>query len=537
MKFNNLFWYLAVLFASSSCLAQMYTVTDLGVLPGYRSSYGYGINSAGQVVGYAETAAGHRHAFLWSNGSMQDLGTLPGTTDSIATSINDAGQVVGVTANGNIEYHAFLWSNGSMQDLGTLPGGHIISEAYGVNNAGHVVGGADPFGGGTHPFLYANGSMQDLGTLGGVSGQAMSINNNEQVVGHSSVSAFGETHAFLWSKGSMKDLGTLPGGTFSVAFGINDVGQIVGESNTPSGLGNAHAFLWSHGSMQDLGTLPGTTDSILFAINNAGQAVGQANPGPPALLFANGSLLNLNTLIPANSGWSLWAARGINASGQITGLGVGPAGYHAFLLTPTTPYKFRTTTTLVSTLNPSVYGQKVTWAAMVKTSGSVPPTGKVAFRWSRDFQNYTIGTAALDATGVATLTRSNMYTDPFGAPYPLVAVYLGDARNLSSPSVVLSQHVLQAKTAARVSSSANPSGAGQAVTFTATITSPTVTPTGPVTFTAGKQVLGTAQIVPWSHKATLTIATLPVGSTTIGVTYLGNSNVARSSAVLTQTVR
>ena len=139
--------------------------------------------------------------------------------------------------------------------------------------------------------------------------------------------------------------------------------------------------------------------------------------------------------------------------------------------------------------------------------------------------------------GVVVDAHSVMYTDPFGAPYPLVAVYLGDARNLSSPSVVLSQHVLQAKTAARVSSSANPSGAGQAVTFTATITSPTVTPTGPVTFTAGKQVLGTAQIVPWSHKATLTIATLPVGSTTIGVTYLGNSNVARSSAVLTQTVR
>ena len=174
---------------------------------------------------------------------------------------------------------------------------------------------------------------------------------------------------------------------------------------------------------------------------------------------------------------------------------------------------------------------------MVTTSGSVPPTGTVAFHWSNSGRIFTIGRATLDATGVATLTRSNLNTDPFGAPYPLVAVYLGDARNLSSPSAVLPQHVLQAKTAARVSSSANPSGAGQAVTFTATITSPTVTPTGPVTFTAGKQVLGTAQIVPWSHKATLTISTLPVGSTMVTVTYLGNSNVARSSAVLTQTVR
>jgi virginiamycin B lyase len=201
------------------------------------------------------------------------------------------------------------------------------------------------------------------------------------------------------------------------------------------------------------------------------------------------------------------------------------------------PSKSVTTTTLASSLNPSVYGQQVTWAAMVRNTGSVPPSGKVAFRWSRDGQNHVVGTAALDPTGVATLTRSNLNVDPFGAPYRLVAVYSGDAVNLGSTSAVLPQHVLQAKTAASINSSMNPSSVGQAVTFTATITSPTVTPTGPVIFTAGKQVLGTVQIVPWAHKATLTISTLPVGPTTIQVTYLGNSNVSRSSAALTQNVR
>jgi virginiamycin B lyase len=201
------------------------------------------------------------------------------------------------------------------------------------------------------------------------------------------------------------------------------------------------------------------------------------------------------------------------------------------------PPKSVTTTTLVSSLNPSLYGQPVTWAAMVRTAGTVAPTGNVFFRWSRDGQNYTIGSAPLNANGVAMLARSNLNADPFGEPYPLVAVYSGDALNLGSTSAVLPQHVLQTKTAASISSSVNPSGLGQVVTLTATITSPTVTPTGPVTFTAGKQVLGTAQIVPWAHKATLSISTLPVGSTRITVTYLGNSNVAKSSASLTQNVQ
>ena len=63
--------------------------------------------------------------------------------------------------------------------------------------------------------------------------------------------------------------------------------------------------------------------------------------------------------------------------------------------------KSATSTTLISSLNPSVYGQKVTLTAMVTTSGPVPPTGKVNFTWGDS-----IGTATLNASGIATLTRS-----------------------------------------------------------------------------------------------------------------------------------
>jgi hypothetical protein len=96
------------------------------------------------------------------------------------------------------------------------------------------------------------------------------------------------------------------------------------------------------------------------------------------------------------------------------------------------------------------------------------------------------------------------------------------------------QVVQQTTTTAAVTSAPNPSTQGQAVTFTATISSPTVVPKGPVTFTAGKTVLGTAQLS--GGKAKFTISTLAVGSTKVTATYYGNSNIAKSSASVVQIV-
>jgi hypothetical protein len=185
-----------------------------------------------------------------------------------------------------------------------------------------------------------------------------------------------------------------------------------------------------------------------------------------------------------------------------------------------------TSTSLASNLNPSTYGQKVTLTATVSPSASITPTGTVKFTWGDNI----IGSAKLNSTGVAILTKSNLNADP----YPLTAVYLGDAANLGSTSAVLNQVVQQATSTATLTSLPNPSGQGEAVTFTARISSPTVTPKGPVTFTAGKTVLGTAQLS--SGKASLTIASLAAGSTVVTATYSGDSNIAPSSASVTQTV-
>jgi hypothetical protein len=189
--------------------------------------------------------------------------------------------------------------------------------------------------------------------------------------------------------------------------------------------------------------------------------------------------------------------------------------------------KLPTVTTLASSLTPSVYGQAVSLIANVTNRGGPTPTGKINFSWSGG----SIGTAMLNANGAATLTRSNLNAGTF----PIVATYLGDGSNLNSQSAILSQVVSPATSKATITSAPNPSSAGQAVTFTAKITSPTVTPTGPVTFTAGNTILGTVQLN--KGTATLTTSSLPIGSTVVKVKYSGNSNIKGSSASITEVVQ
>jgi probable HAF family extracellular repeat protein len=184
-----------------------------------------------------------------------------------------------------------------------------------------------------HAFLYSNGTMIDLGTLPGGGSFAGSIadgiNDSGQVVGQSAT--FGTNdHGFLYSGGTMVDLGTLPGGYNSFARGINSSSQIVGNSDVHGGVQD-HAFLYSAGRMIDLGTLPGGTNSGAWRINNSGQVVGQSDRtggATHAFLYSNGRMTDLGTLSGASDSF----ATSINNSGQIVGYSDFANGStHAFL--------------------------------------------------------------------------------------------------------------------------------------------------------------------------------------------------------------
>jgi probable HAF family extracellular repeat protein len=326
--------------ASPGLAQTTYALTNLVGLGG-TLGVGLSVNSTGQVTGYAYLADGiTSHAFLYTPGAgTVDLNTLAsgsGWTLSVGFGINDAGQITGYGTNSNGESHAFLYSGGAVTDLGTAGS---QSYGYAINNSAQVTGSQSLPGFFGRAFLYSGGSTTDLG-IPGVGSVGSAINASGQIAGWANTS-FSVFRAFLYSGGVTTDLGTL-GGSRSAGLGINASGQVTGYSYT-TGDATYHAFLYSGGSMADLGTLGGTFSDGL-GINASGQVTGYSfsNNGEVAFLYTpSAGMVDLNTLIPSGSGWTLLAAYGINDAGQITGYGTIPNGNGAaepFLLVPVVPF-------------------------------------------------------------------------------------------------------------------------------------------------------------------------------------------------------
>ncbi len=350
--------------------AQSYTITDLGRLsPG-------ALNTWAQVVG---TYNGH--AYIWTRfGGMRDLGTLAGGSSSSAAAINDFGVVTG-TADGAGTVISLVppLPNQACSDLTQpfvrIPGKQIrglgtvginsqlvdfwcLLPFYGsgVNDLNQIIGYTAAFEDNYQwGFLWTKSDgMTVLGSsfpptfLNGIS-------NTGQIVGETGVLI---DQATYWKNGVATGLEALDGsvdsGYSSSANGINDLAQIVGWSTTTSAncyLDSScpmHAVQWmSTGQILDLGTLPGDTVSTASNINIFGQIIGSTGNtverqasgllsvvGRPFIWTEHGGMRDLNTLIPATSGWVLNSVTGINLWGQIVGSGTRNGQAHGFLLTP-----------------------------------------------------------------------------------------------------------------------------------------------------------------------------------------------------------
>jgi probable HAF family extracellular repeat protein len=93
--------------------------------------------------------------------------------------------------------------------------------------------------------------------------------------------------------------------------------------------------------MKDLGTLSGDVRSVAIGINDRGDVTGLSldmDFNPTAILWHNGGLTDLNTLVPAKSPLFLMQACSINSRGEIVGLAVqtSTGDLHAYLATPST---------------------------------------------------------------------------------------------------------------------------------------------------------------------------------------------------------
>jgi probable HAF family extracellular repeat protein len=320
---------------------QTYSIIDLGTLGGSESR-AWAINNNGQVVGDAQTGSGQFRAFQFTDintnqqldpGEMQDLGIVGNVSESRGRDINNNGQVVGFLTTSTGSTRAFLWNSTSgMQELTGSS-----NSALSINNNGVAVGFFKVNQFQFHISRWQNAQGLPLITpIINASSWATGINDSGQIVGYTDING-NPIHAFLYERGEMKDardLGTLNSNSTTRAWDINNQSQVVGQSGSK-------AFFWSsNGGIKDLGSL-GSGSSQALAINNQTQVVGKSNNSAFIWRDSNsngqpdpGEMIDLNTLLPSNAGWSLTEAQDINDAGQIVGTGIINGQTHAFLLTP-----------------------------------------------------------------------------------------------------------------------------------------------------------------------------------------------------------
>lgn len=321
-----------------------YAITDLGAAAGKprRGSpiaSANSINAKGQVVGWISFGDRER-AFLWEDGRTTYL--TPADDTYSALRINDRGQILihhnvpmledqPPRPEGPLKARSFLRDGGKMIDLGMM-------HAQDLNNRGQVVGTTE-IDGESRLVLWEAGRLTDLSRRG-VTGRFASfhryaLNDRGQVIGtcdwlRQEKPRNSTWRGFLWDQGRVIYLGdnVRP-------EAINERGQIVAHRR---GDDLGPLVLMDDQASRHLAPLrPRPSVTLVMAIDDKGQAVGtdvRLGEGSRAVRWIAGTPIELTTLIPADSGWTLEWAHDINERGQIVGSGRLNGRSHAYLLTP-----------------------------------------------------------------------------------------------------------------------------------------------------------------------------------------------------------
>jgi probable HAF family extracellular repeat protein len=224
---------------------------------------------------------------------------------------------------------AWVYADGVRTAIPSVTAGG--SQAVAINNNGDVAGYSwrQPY----TPFTFnvATGRLDPLGLPEGSNYTGLDINQRGDVVGFAlTPSGQTTTHPILYHDGVWSDLPAYRGGW---ATAVNDAGAVVGHV-FPADRSGSLAFLYRDGVMTLIGA-PGS-NSAASDINGLGTVVGMYGPENARRAFISDGtdLVDLNSLLLPDTGWTLWNANGINDHGEIVGFGVFNGESRAFLLVP-----------------------------------------------------------------------------------------------------------------------------------------------------------------------------------------------------------
>ena len=210
-------------------------VTRLPALSGNVDCAAEAINNRGDVVGNCYTYDGTNfryHGVLWRDGEIVDLGVAAGGQETVAITINDRGAVLGAFRNPDGSYGGgFVWTDGTLTRLDPA----LL--AADINARGEIAG-TTRLSGSFTAFLLDRRTLVPLplpGDAVGCAGDA--INRHAAVVGTCILTPV------VWVDGRVRALPTLSEFVAGV-LDVNDRGDAVGFSTTPSPDNNARAVLW-----------------------------------------------------------------------------------------------------------------------------------------------------------------------------------------------------------------------------------------------------------------------------------------------------
>jgi probable HAF family extracellular repeat protein len=314
-----------------------YTIKNLGTYQGNVPNV-TGMNASGEISGWYSGADGD-HAIRYTDANGWSL--VPGLESALASyamGINDHGDIVGY-ASFDTGMRAFRFVDdgtpaGSTEFIDAMAGG-TYTLGLGINNNGDVVG-YGVTGSGLRAFRRAPGGMlTTIDAFGGSFTGGCAINDAGQVAGFAATPD-GVQHAFRRNAdGTVVDVPGLAGpGSMSTSCAMDASGKMSGQAATDAG--TTHAFIFADGAPSDIDTFnsAGSVGSSVSGGVVAG-SFSQADGTQHAFRYSTDTgSVDLNTLVAAESGWVLTAAKAVNASGAIAGQGQFNGVDAAWVLTP-----------------------------------------------------------------------------------------------------------------------------------------------------------------------------------------------------------